>query len=442
MFEQKDIVSYKEIEWKQVKEIVKKLQINNIDLTEPEMYKFHINITASRFVDDGQTDYWSWDEIIKRYNRNYGQNYEIRKLRDGFKKALSELDDEYHCEHPKESWSLLDEFKMGGSYYFPKKNMNLYKKYKILEENLLEEELDDLCEIFYLCLPFSDKKRQSVGGIVRLGKLLGMRDNKIVGLGSNAPVRFDQRVMDMVRCYVKRRFSISELQIRIGEKLKGISPLKEGDKEEIKKFLEGNLNEILDRYDSQAITMIEDVKLLSICQNIMEKASIRTYTDRGTNGKTSKSSMLAVNLNELGGEAIDFSIDKCIAKIRKIKKNRKSNSAASCIDRLEAVKKQFEDRTEGNKRVLNELEIMQLKNSLKDDLIAWLYRADCLEQKFIGYRMMERIQYCRKNNPKGITAIIFDKKTGELLPSSLEEEFCAYGKRKDSAILWEEIKKE
>ena len=140
-----ELASSKKIELQQAKKILKVLNISEKKLNELkdlDVRAYYVSMKAHVQEDDGQTNYWSWEDIVKRYNQNYGKNYEKRKLRDAFSKTITQLNEAYENVHGKRQRTLLDNFKDdGGEYYFPKKHMSLKTEFGISVEELLDTEL-------------------------------------------------------------------------------------------------------------------------------------------------------------------------------------------------------------------------------------------------------------------------------------------------------------
>ena len=430
-----ELASSKKIELQQAKKILKVLNISEKKLNELkdlDVRAYYVSMKAHVQEDDGQTNYWSWEDIVKRYNQNYGKNYEKRKLRDAFSKTITQLNEAYENVHGKRQRTLLDNFKDdGGEYYFPKKHMSLKTEFGISVEELLDTELDELCEMFALCLQFCDGGRRTVSGIKRIGELLGKDDDRAVFNDKDGMRTLEQEIQEAVRCYIVQEMTLYEMQNRIEVVFQRVEILKK-DKEETEKFLNNSLYQILEGYGNEIVSELENIKLCSRWKQIMENASIRTYTPRGTKLQNEKKNDIA---------SISFNVEEDSTKIYDIQDVYNFvQSAYDMAVQFAPLKKEVDDsKTNSNwkkkmgeiqtaldfrkrkDRILNETELKCLNQMLIEELICWTEKAELLINYILGARFLEKIRYYRKNERD--KEIKFNKKTGELYLPRLEEGF-------------------
>lgn len=434
------IISDVKVDYKQVQKILKivgdaKKELDNKD------YYISIKEEMEQIYEPGR---WSWEEIIERYNLNYGRMYDKRKLQDAFRDTITELDRIYKREYGDERQGCLSWFKREDSeeYWFWKKTEILWEKIGPAPKELLDEELDELCEVFELALQFTVKKRQTVSGLIKLGILLGKNDDRVVEFGSRGGITLDELLQEEIRCYITVEMSLPEVRARIEEIFKRVSILKD-DKKIVGCFLEKSLNHILRCYRREVFEEMENIKIDSKCSIILENASIRTYTPRGQKVPGAKRDDRAVvpfkDEGDCSNASRNFIRETYEMALSREGKND-SNNLLKWEERLNDIIERFYSRKD-EKKIFNHVELIYLRQMLVEELITWMEKADLLITFISRARLLERIRYYRKLHPES-QKIEINKKTGELFSPIEEKKFWEEGeKRPIETVLKEQEKR-
>lgn len=421
------IISDVKVDYKQAQKILKivgdaKKELDNKD------YYISLEEDIEQKDEGGE---WSWEEIVERYNLNYGQKYDKRKLQEAFRNTMTELDRAYQRKHKGEMQGCLRWFKKEGreEYCFRKKSEILLRDFtpvsKELLERKLDEELDELSEIFDLALQFNDRKRQTFSGIMDFGTLLGKNDNRIVAFGRKGGITLEEMLREEINCYIMEELGLYEVKERIGEIFKRSSVLKD-KREMVKSSLEKSLNDILSCYREEIFRELENIKISSKCAVVMDKASIRTYTPRGQKNSGATKDGRAVILFKDEKDYFDVSqiqsfIQDAYNRALSLKGKGDSNSSSSWNEKIEKIEKIF-DQKKADRKILNQVELDYLKRIFMEELIVWVEEADLLINNTLGEHLLERIRYYRNEYPKS-QQIEINKKTGEFFSSVEEKKF-------------------
>ena len=421
------LISSEKVDSKQVQKILK-IMGSTTKSIENKQYYISLEEDIEQKDEGGE---WSWEEIVERYNLNYGQKYEKRKLQEAFRNTMTELDRAYQRKHKGEMQGCLRWFKKEGSeeYCFRKKSEISLRDFapvpKELLERKLDEELDELSEIFDLALQFNDRKRQTFSGIKNFGTLLGKNDNRIVAFGRKGGITLEEMLQEEIHCYITEELGLYEVKERIREIFKRSSIVKDG-RETVKSPLEKSLNDILSCYREEIFGELENIKISSKCAGVMEKASIRTYTPRGQKNPGAIKDGRAVVLFKDEKDYSDVPqiqsfIQEAYDMALSLKGKEDSDSSLSWNEKIEKIEKRFDQKKDDGK-ILNQVELDYLKRIFMEELIAWVEEADLLINKTLGERLLERIRYYRNEYPQS-QQIEINKKTGEFFSSVEEKKF-------------------
>lgn len=394
------LISSERVDSKQVQKILK-IMGSTTKSIENKQYYISLEEDIEQKDEGGE---WSWEEIVERYNLNYGQKYDKRKLQEAFRNTMTELDRAYQRKHKGEMQGCLRWFKKEGSeeYCFRKKS-----------------------EIFDLALQFNDRKRQTFSGIKNFGTLLGKNDNRIVAFGRKGGITLEEMLREEIHCYITEELGLYEVKERIREIFKRSSIVKDG-RETVKSPLEKSLNDILSCYREEIFGELENIKISSKCAGVMEKASIRTYTPRGQKNPGATKDGRAVVLfkdekDYSDAPQIQSFIQEAYDMALSLKGKEDSDSSLSWNEKIEKIEKRFDQKKDDGK-ILNQVELDYLKRIFMEELIAWVEEADLLINKTLGERLLERIRYYRNEYPQS-QQIEINKKTGEFFSSVEEKKF-------------------
>ncbi len=434
------VISDVKVDYKQVQKILKIVGDTKKELDNKDYY-VSIKEEVEQIDKPGR---WNWAEIVERYNLNYGRAYDKRKLQDAFRDTITELDRIYKKEYGDEKQGCLRWFKKEDSeeYWFWKKTEILWKKNGPAPKELLDEELDELCEVFELALQFTVKKRQTVSGLIKFGILLGKNDDRIVEFGPGGGITLDRMLQEEIRCYITVEMPLSEIRARIKEIFKRISILK-GDKEIVECFLEKSLNHILRCYRREVFEEMENIKIASKCSIILENAPIRTYTPRGQKVPgTKRDDQVVILFNDeknyfnVPRNFIQEAYDMALS----LKGTNDSDNLLKWEERLNDIIDRFYPRKDEEK-IFNHVELTYLRQILMEELITWMEKADLLITSISRVRLLEKIRYYRKMRPES-QQIEIKKKTGELSIPIEEKKFWEEGEKGPiETILKEQVKR-
>lgn len=434
------MISDVKVDYEQVKKILKIVGDTKKELAKKDYY-VSIKEEVEKIDKQGR---WSWEEIVERYNLNYDQTYDKRKLQDAFRDTITELDRIYKKEYGDEKQGCLRWFKKEDSeeYWFWKKTEISWREIGSAPKELLDEELDELCEVFELALQFTAKKRQTVSGLIKFGILLGKNDDRIVEFGSRGIITLDRMLQEEIRCYITVEMPLSEIKARIEEIFKRSSILK-GDKKIVECFLEKSLNHILRCYRREVFEEMENIKIASKCSIILKKASIRTYTPRGQKVSGTKRDDRAVVLfkDEKDSSNVQKNfIQEAYDMALSIKGKTDFDNLLKWEERLNDIIDKFYPRKDEEK-IFNHAELTYLRQILVEELITWMEKADLLITSILGVRLLERIRYYRKIHSES-QKIEINKKTGELSSPIEEKKFREEGKKRPiETVLKEQVKR-
>lgn len=392
-----------------------------------------------------EIEFWSRDDIVTRFNENYHVNYEYRKLRDAFRKTLEELFETYEREYgedcgdkffyeggEEEEWfeKLFKKrhAKMGEERYrFQKLCKNLTDSHGLLIDLSEDEELDELCQMYRLCLEFTNINNRTVRGMETLGLMLERRaGEQIFASGEKKLYRKGEVIYRAMQCCIIAHLdTLERAKEELKRLFKKLSKIDEAVRD-ASKFQENELGKVIARYNKDVIDEFRTWCVYSQSIAEMEQSRIRTYKPRGSDPEKEKTekrnkSIQIININtnfpgsfeEYEKERIFLDLHENAYQIVQKRRRLKEESAGKWEDAMNEAWDEIEKLDEDMKKVL--------ERAFLRELAVFREKAEAFLSVMLRGCLLERTRYWIQNDKKGTFG--WNKDKGVFVLPDTEKEF-------------------
>ncbi len=381
---------------------------------------------------DLRTAFWLEDDIVQRFNKLYSVDYEYRNLRDAFSGSLEALTEAYRQEYGEWPYDDGDGFetrfklKRGdrehGMYYFFKLSRNSTDSRGLPITYNEDEELEELCVMFSLCLEFTDRSQRTIQGMETLGHLLEKRISDDFSFKDN-PWESGRKIYQAMQFCIRDELNdIQKTQKEINKLYKKLQKV-ERAVEGVTAFQEGELKKIIDHYSKDVLMEFKVWCVYSQAIAEGERSSIKTYKSReaGSDGKKKDKTVQTIHTKITITENLEEEEKRRAFKelyeqaLREVEKRAESESR---------LMGKWEDAVDN---VCNELKKLDkdmkevMKEAFLKELTLWRERACLFVVEMLRNCLLDRTRYWIQSGKSDTFS--WNTETGEFLPRFIEEEF-------------------